>query len=145
MLGMRNYTQEYIDRCRSRVDSDLSVYKNLVAAVKNNSATNETQLNSAIVAFEAVFFNNMVLLLDDFFVHRLRTIEGKDGNPLNEVRVMCDSMMSNNNIMSEDKSINLSPAKSVLKVQFGDEIKLTGADFLLICKASFAEIESKYL
>ena len=135
MLGMKNYTREYIDGCRSRVDSDLVAYRNLVAADK-------THLDSD---FEPVFFNTMVLLLDHFFVHRLRTIEGKNGNPLNEVRVMCESILNHNNRMTADKSIKLSPANSVLKVKFGDEIKLTGADFLLIYKAFFAEIESKYL
>ena len=106
-------------------------------------------------AFEAAFFNNMVLLLDYFFVHRLRGIEGKDGNPLNEVRVLSNSMLQNENIMSTsyskpmasalgDKSIKLSPDKSVLKHQFGDEIKLTEADFLRISEAFFEEIERKF-
>ena len=96
-------------------------------------------------AFEATFFNNMVLVLDYLFVHRLRTMEGKDGNPLNEVRVMCDSMVLNGGTMSADRSIKLIPAKSVLKVQFGETIKLTEADFLRLYQACFAEIESKYL
>jgi hypothetical protein len=103
MLGIRNYTQEYIDHCRSRVESDLAAYRNLVAAVKNPPATE---------AFEATFFNNLVLVLDHLFVHRLRTIEGKDGNPLNEVRVMSESMLNCKNILTPDKSIKLSPAKS---------------------------------
>lgn len=95
MLGMRKYTQEYIDACRSRVDLDLSAYRSLVAAAK--PASDKALLNGA---FEATFFNNMVLILDYLFVHRLATTDGKDGNPLNEVRVMCDSMLNNNNIMT---------------------------------------------
>ena len=53
-------------------------------------------------------------------------------------------MLYNNNTMTADKSIKLAPDKSVLKYQFGDEIKLKEADFLLLFKAFFAEIESKF-
>ncbi|MBM2809344.1 MAG: hypothetical protein HW416_103 [Chloroflexi bacterium] len=144
MLGMRTYTQDYIDACRSRVDSALSVYRNLVMAARDHPS-DKTLPDPRLEAFEATFFNNMILVLDYLFVHRLRTVEGKDGNPLNEVRVMANSMLLNNNIMSADKSIALSAAKSLLKHQVGDEIKLSEADFRLISKAFFAEIERKYL
>ncbi len=75
----------------------------------------------------------------------MRGMEGKDGNPLNEVRVMCNSIIHNNSIMSADNTIKLNPAKSVLKYKVGDEIKLNERDFLLISRAFFNEIESKYL
>ena len=87
----------------------------------------------------------MVLALDSYFVHRARAIEKKDGNPLNEVRMLCNSMMNNNKIMCADKTIKFAPAKSVLKYRVGDEIKLNEADFILLSSAFFAEIESKYL
>jgi len=145
MLGLRNYTHDYIDGCRSRVDADITAYRNVVAGARKDLASSKAPLNAAIEAFEAVFFNNMILILDHLFVHRLRTVEGKDGSPLNEVRVLCDSLMHNNGVMTADKSIKLSPARSVLKYQVGDEIKLNEADFLLISKAFFAEIQSKYL
>src|SRR5258707_8110357 len=86
MLGMSRYAKDYIAACRSRVDADLSAYRSLMAAARKETASD--QLGCAIDAFEAAFFNNMVLLLDYFFVHRLRGVEGKDGNPLNEVRVL---------------------------------------------------------
>jgi hypothetical protein len=57
MLGMRNYTKDYIAGCRSRVDLDLSTYRKLVAAVRNQPAHVK-----ALEAFEATFFNNMVHL-----------------------------------------------------------------------------------
>ena len=40
-------------------------------------------------------------------------MEGKDGNPLNEVRILCNSMMNNNNKMCADKTIKFDSAKSV--------------------------------
>ncbi|MGA2381064.1 MAG: hypothetical protein ABSG85_17350 [Spirochaetia bacterium] len=113
---------------------------------------------SAVEDFEVTFFNNLVLLLDCLFVHRLTGIEGKDGNPLNEVRVICNSLLASSphlqhygaapkrkNIMTQDKSIKLSPENSVLKYEYGDEIRMHEAEFLLISKAFFAELERKYL
>jgi hypothetical protein len=144
MLCVNNYTQEYVDECRSRVAEQVSAYQTLVATARNKTAT-EPRVKAAIEAFEPHFFNNMVLALDSYFVHRARTIEKKDGNPLNEVRMLCTSMMNNNNTMCADKTIRFDPAKSVLKYRVGDEIKLNEADFILLSSAFFAEIESKYL
>ncbi len=135
MLCMNNYPQDYIDECHTRVKSQIAAYDSLIAA---------TGKQSAIDAFEPVFFNNMVLLLDQLFVHRSRVLEGKDGNPMNEVRVICNSLMNNNSKMMADKGIKLSPAKSILKYQIGDEIRLSEADFLRLSKAFFTEIESKF-
>ncbi len=134
MLGVKTYPKSYVAACRAKVEKDISAYRALAATAKTQPA---------LKAFETTFFNNMVLVLDNLFVHRLRGVEGKDGNPLNEVRVLCDSML--NSRMVADKSIKLSPEKSVLKYKVGDEIKLSEADFLLLSKAFFAEIERKYL
>jgi hypothetical protein len=62
---------------------------------------NDSELNSAIESFETNFFNHMVLVLDHYFVHRSRIIELKDGNPLNEVRMLCDSIMLHDNKMAK--------------------------------------------
>ncbi len=154
MLGMRTYTKKYINSCRSRVESDVSAYRKMVAAAKKQRARDKT-LDSSMGGFEGPFFNNMVLVLDHFFVHRLTGVEGKDGNPLNEVRILCNSIMYNNNIMSLDNhykvasqagltSIKLDPERSILKYEVGDEIKLKEADFVRLFKAFFAEIEKRY-
>jgi len=145
MLCVNKYTQKYIDECRSRVSAQVSAYQTLVATARNQTASDERRLKAAIEAFEPHFFNNMVLALDSYFVHRARAKENKDGNLLNEVRMLCNSMMNNNNRMCADKTIKFDPAKSVLKYRAGDEIKLNPADFIRLSSAFFAEIESKYL
>ena len=90
MLGMKTYPKPYIAACRARVDADLSAYR------KHSGKT-------ASRDFEARFFNNEVLLLDYMFVHRLTGVEGKDGNPLNEVRVLCNSLLLNGGKLQVEK------------------------------------------
>jgi hypothetical protein len=141
MLGVNSYPQDYIDACRARVKTQVKSYRNLVKQAKGASIKT---LDSALASFEPEFFNNMVLTLDSYFVHRLRGQEGKDGNPLNEVRVVCTSILQNRGVMSVDKTIRMNPAKSVLKYEVGDEIRVSEADFARISEAFFADIESKF-
>lgn len=141
MLGMKTYSQGYIDACRARVDAGVRAYRK--QAGKSPSGE-----------FEHRFFNDQVLLLDYMFVHRLTGIEGKDGNPLNEVRVLCNSIRLNKGKLQVDKlpgwpnsagsGIKLPPEKSVLKLEPGAAVKLTEADFVRLAKAFFDELEKKF-
>ena len=105
----------------------------------------KSQLDNALEAFEPQFFNNLVLVLDTLFVHRTRALEKKDGNPLNDVRVLSNSLLQNEGVLLADKTIKLDAAKSVLGYRVGDEIRLNEADFHGLSTAFFSEIESKYL
>jgi hypothetical protein len=143
MLSRNTYTRNYVDVCLKKVELQLSTYRYMVQMAEKQ---NDTELNSAIDSFEVNFFNHMVLVLDNYFVHRARTIELKDGNPLNEVRMLCDSIMLYDNKMTkETKSMKYDPAKSVLKYKIGDEIKLNEEDFQLLSKAFFSEMERKFV
>jgi hypothetical protein len=142
VLGRENYTKEEIDTGRAMVEADLRAYRRLPDAAKTKE-------------FEAVFFNRAVQLLDYMFVHRLRAVEGKDGNPLIEVRVLCNSILLNEGKlqvgtppewpMSAGRSLKLLPEKSVLKLKVGDVVKLSEADFVRLSKAFFTALEEKYL
>ncbi len=134
MLGVKAYQPNYIDRCRTHIDSVLAAYSALVDGARPASAS----------AFEPPFLNSLVLVLDEMFVHRLRTVEGKDGNPLNEVRVLCDSILTNDSRLLADKSIKLSPAHSVLGLAPGDEIALTPEAFRRLATAYFDEVERRF-
>src|SRR5712691_4557665 len=114
MLGMKTYKRDYIKACRARVDADVRAYRKQVGKTPSE-------------AFEERFFNDEVLLLDYMFVHRLTGIEGKDGNPLNEVRVLCNSILLHRGQLQVDRlagapksavaSLTLLPEKSVLKLK----------------------------
>jgi hypothetical protein len=142
MLGRKNYTRQEIDTARAMVEADLRAYRALPPAAKTK-------------AFEANFFNREVLLLDYLFVHRLTGAEGKDGNPLNEVRVLCNSLLLNQGRVQVDKqpgwpmsagsSLKLPPEKSMLKLKVGDEVELSETDFVRLSTAFFTELEKRYL
>ena len=141
MLGMNKYPKDYIAACRARVEADLRAYRSQVGKAPSSE-------------FEARFFNDQVLLLDYMFVHRLTGIEGKDGNPLNEVRVLCNSLLLNRGKVQVDRlpgwpnsassGMSMPPEKSVLKLKVGDEIRLSEADFARLSTAFFAELEKRF-
>jgi hypothetical protein len=145
MLGRKNYTQAEIDQCRTVLDRQLAAYRKLVKATAG--ATTDKKVDAAFESFEGLFFNNMVLVLDRYFVHRLPGVnyEGKDGNPLNEVRVICDSLISNDGILRADKQIKLTADRSVVKLRVGAPVRLTETDFERLSAAFLSELERRFL
>jgi len=137
MLGMKTYERDYVSACRAKIDADVRVFK-----------------RSGAKGLETTFFNNLVLKMEYMFVHRFSGIEGKDGNPLNEVRVLCNSILLNEGKLQVEKlpgwpnsavaGLKLPPDTSVLRLRVGDEVKVSEADFVRLAKAFFAEIEKKY-
>jgi hypothetical protein len=128
MLAVAKYSPDHINRCRRRIDADASAFSK----------------SRASGAAEVAFYNNMVLSLDHYFLHRVRKSEGKDGNPLNEVRVLCDSLTDNDGALLADKTTRLNPEESILGLEVGDRIGLTEDDFRRLAEAFLAEIESRY-
>ena len=141
MLGRKNFTQEEIDHSRAEVIQLLAAHEKLVKA----GAGADKKTSSAQEAFDALFFNSMVLVLDRPFVHRVRMVAGKDGNPVNEVEMLCDSLMNNNGILRDSTVIKLIPDRSVLKIRVGDRIRLNAEEFERLSMAFYAELEAKFL
>jgi hypothetical protein len=136
MLGVKTYPKPYVKQCRAQIDAQLDAYKAVATAAKSKPAAIET--------FEPLFFNNLTVALDRCFVHRLRGVEGKDGNPLNEVRMLCDSVIENKGVLRADKTIKYQPETSVSKLAVGDPIALDQATFTALCDAFFAEIQRRF-
>ena len=145
MLCVNSYKEDYIDECRSRMEAQLTAYKVLIATAREKTGTRNSVFDSAVDSFEPLFFSSLVVVLDGCFVHRGRAQEGKDGNPLNEVRMMCNSILHNHNVLAADNTIKYNPAKSILGLPIGAKIKLTESEFVRLSTAFFAEIEAKFL
>ena len=141
MLGRKTYTQAEYDHAKKAVDQQLAAYKKLVKAV---DATGDPKVTAALESFEPLFLNNMTMVLDRYFVHRIRPVTGKDGNPLNEVELMTESLLDDG-VFRANKVIKLDPDESVAKIEFGDKIAMNVAQFERLAKAFFAELEARFL
>ena len=144
MLGVDKYTRKYINACKGRTTAQVHAYHRLTAAAKKAASADPVRLETAIADFEPQFFAGLVLELDHFFMHRLRGREGKDGNPLNEVRMLCSSIMENDGAMVRDRTIAYDAERSVLKFAVGDKIQIDEAGFKRLAAAFYAEMEKRF-
>lgn len=140
MLGRSSYTKEEVDHAKGAIRAQLAAYKKV-----RKAAAADKKVDAAFGAFDPLFFNNLILALDRPFVHRVRAVAGKDGNPLNEVEMICDSLMNNDGVFTQSSVLKLTPEQSVLGLQFGDAIKLTAPEFERLSAAFFAELEGRFL
>lgn len=110
VLGRNSYTSDELESCRDHADA-------LLAAWQANEVEDAT--------LENLVFGQAVVALDAWFVHRLRTLEGKDGNAMNEVRVLADSIVANGGILRVDGPITWEPERTRLGFAVGDEVLVT--------------------
>lgn len=129
MLAATTYPKDHVDAAREKVDAQIAAYRK---AVKPGDP------------FDAVFFNDLLIVLDAHFLHRGRGQEGKDGNALNESRVLCSSLITHGGVFMPDKTIKLKPEASVLGHAPGDTIALDEAGFRALAAAFLTEIEVRF-
>ena len=144
MLGRKDYTQEEFDHAQAAIAAQLAAYKKLVKSI-DATASSAPAVKSALDDFEPLFFNHMTLALDRYFVHRVRPVTGKDGNPLNEVELLTDSLINNDGVLRTGNVIKLIPEESVLKLNAGDRIRLGATQFERLSRAFFTELKSRFL
>ena len=135
MLATNSYPPEYVKQCRANVDNLVKAYRKVATAAKGDAS---------VAKFAPRFSNHLVLALDEYFVHRLRAVEGKDGNLLNEVRIVATSLMLYDGILTVEKSIKFKPETSVLGLAPGDPIDLDEKSFTQLAAAYFDEIEARF-
>jgi hypothetical protein len=141
MLGRKDYTQEELDHATRAINQQLTAYKKLLTALNGD----DPKVAAAVEAFEPLLFNNMTLVLDRYFVHRLRGVTGKDSNPLNEVELLADSLLNNGGELRGNNVIKYRPEESVLRLELGDPIRISAAEFERLSTAFLADLESKFV
>jgi hypothetical protein len=144
MLGMRESDGDYIDACRSRVETQTAMFREVAQAARDHGDADLSGLEGALESLESEYFNNMLLVLEGYFVHRLPGVEGKDGNALNEVRVLARSLMENGGTVMEDPQIALDPERSVLGLRVGEPVRLTLQQYTRLSDAFFRELERRF-
>ena len=139
MLAVTSYPEVYVQLTAAKIDEQLAAYAALAVAVKGNA-----KAEAALAAFAPGHFNAMLLALDHHFMHRMRGAEGKDGNPLNEVRMLGDAIMEHDGVMKENKTIKYHPAKSVTGIGVGETVALDAQTFGKLSAAYMAEIGRRF-
>ena len=134
MLAVTSYKPDYIQTSMKAIDGHLAAYRKLAKAAAG----------AELEAFRRSHFNMLVLSLDHLFLHRLRSAEGKDGGPCNEVRMLCDSIKEHGGLLTKNNTIKYDPAKSVTGIKLGEEISLDEKSFAKLARAFFEDVAARY-
>lgn len=132
MLAEKSYSTDYVAHCRALVTDHLAAYAALPLEAGQRAG------------FERGYVQQLVLALDNLFTHRMRGAEGKDGNPINEVRMLCTSIRSHGGVLTADASIKYSAEGSVLGLAVGDDIDVDVAAYTRLAAAFLDEIETRF-
>ncbi|WP_222192238.1 hypothetical protein [Modestobacter italicus] len=138
MLCQSTYALDHIDGRRAAVDERVAAWHALAAATEP----------TALYRFEPVFFNDLVIVLADWFGHH--GTAGLDNDvpdhevAVKEVRLLAGSL-AHGSTMIADRRIRLDPGRSVLGHRVGDEIAVREAGFRALAGAFFAELEARCL
>jgi hypothetical protein len=136
MLMRSDYPPEYVDAVRAVVAANVASYDALDLPDDND--------------FERGYVHQLVLALDSYFTHRGRALEGKDGNPLNEVRMITDSLQGNDGhrwivpVLAANSTIKYKAETSILGLAVGDELDLSVADYHKLAIAFLDELETRF-
>lgn len=124
MLLRTGYDRPYVAACRESVGAAVEELRRVGAG--------------------SAAWNQMVPALDRWFSLRNPKVEGRDGNPINEVRVIAESVTEHGSVMAVPRGIKLAPESSVLGFEEGEEISLDGDAFERLFDAFLAEVEEKF-
>lgn len=143
MAGGKSYTRDELDHAKAAIGHQVAAYRELDAAIAGE--TPDPVALTALETFEPLFFSNLTLTLDRYFVDRSRMVAREDAKALNELELLVDSLINNGGLLRANDAVAFRPDDSVLELQIGDRIRLTAAQFERLAHACFEEIEAKFL
>ena len=108
------YDRAYVDAARSAFAERVRAFDVLPEDTRG------------LTDFEPVYFNTLVVALDNYFGDPILGREGQDGHPLNEVQTLSASIMSNDGRLASDRPIT-SIEFSRLSKAFFDELERRAA------------------
>ncbi|MBS1890254.1 MAG: hypothetical protein JST59_03105 [Actinobacteria bacterium] len=123
MLLRTGYDRHYVASCRESVGAAVAELRRVDAG--------------------SAAWNQLVPALDRWFAIRSPKVEGRDGNPMNEVRAIAESVTEHGSVMAIPRGIKLSAEASVLGFEEGEEISLDGDSFERLLDAFLAEVEER--
>ena len=124
MLLRTGYDRHYVATCRESVGAAVEELRRVQAG--------------------SAAWNQLVPALDRWFGIRNPRVEGRDGNPINEVRMIAESVTEHGSVIVVPKGIKLAAETSVLGFEEGEEISLDGDAFERLFDAFLAEVEEKF-
>jgi uncharacterized protein (UPF0548 family) len=124
MLLRTGYDRHYVANCRESVGAAVEELRRVGAG--------------------SAAWNQLVPALDRWFSIRNPKLEGRDGNPINEVRAIAESVTEHGSVMVIPKGIKLNEETAVLGFLDGEEITLDGDAFERLFDAFLAEVEAKF-
>src|SRR4051812_40806429 len=136
MLMRADYPKVYVKSVRSMVADNVAAYEKLRLKPGND--------------FEQGYVHQLLLALDSYFTHRGRAMEGKDGNPLNEVRMITDSLQGNDAhgpivpLLAANSTIKYKAEDSVLGLEIGEPLDLSVADHEKLALAFLDELQRRF-
>jgi hypothetical protein len=133
MLAVTSYKKDYLEACRAGARAQMASFRKLMR-----------EAPAAAKSFAPGYFATQVLALDHFFLHRQRSFEGKAGGPLNELRMLCDSIKEADGLMTANSTIRYDPSRSVTGIALGQKIVLDDRLYERLSEAVFDEIAAKY-
>lgn len=130
MPGRNAYTSDEIESCRDHCDC-------LLAAWGANDIQDST--------LEARVFTQAVVVLDAWFAERKRDPESTGVGPLDEVRVIADSVIRNGGTLRVDGSVPWVPERTALRLEVGQEVEVTANGYERLAAAYLAALDATQL